>query len=205
MASGIEREGSAPPAVPNRWLTSSARRAFQSSAAIDGAAADAAARAARSSLIAVPTHAPRRVDLVASRTHLVRRSPGVALARSSRDTARVDRARARGVRLYLLHEGKLVGLDKLSGHGKSIEDLVNLIKQAYEGPGREETEMAQPTADQAQDFNRCGECSPKPQAPEHVKMGEEVGPLTRQERAAIAAAAAEFRQQQQQQQQPPGT
>eukprot|EP01043_Picozoa_sp_COSAG02_P019822 COSAG02_NODE_965_length_15584_cov_21.604312_14_plen_89_part_00 len=37
----------------------------------------------------------------------------------------------------LLHEGKLVGLDKLSGHGKSIEDLVALVHQAFEAPGHD--------------------------------------------------------------------
>ena len=42
----------------------------------------------------------------------------------------------------LLHEGKLVGLDKLSGHGQSIEDLVAAVQRAYEAPGK--AEMGEP-------------------------------------------------------------
>ena len=40
----------------------------------------------------------------------------------------------------LFHEGKLMGLDKLSGHGRSVEDLMEAAQQAYTAPGDLEME-----------------------------------------------------------------
>jgi hypothetical protein len=35
----------------------------------------------------------------------------------------------------LFHDGKMMGLDKLSGHGRSIESLMERAQQAYLAPG----------------------------------------------------------------------
>jgi hypothetical protein len=38
----------------------------------------------------------------------------------------------------LFFDGKMMGLHKLSGHGRSIDDLMKVAQAAYVAPGREE-------------------------------------------------------------------
>ena len=55
----------------------------------------------------------------------------------------------------LFFDGKMMGLDKLSGHGRSIDDLMKAAQAAYVAPGREELKAQQQVAEEKEQCPQC--------------------------------------------------